>query len=1417
MNYNAIIQKTATITLLIIALTMCLTTGAATALSTYMASAPPIQQSASNPPAIQAAPAQIWTDKADYHPGELVTIYGSGFLANTPVSFVVTKLKDNTTTTWSADSDSQGNLTTTYQIDAEGAPLYNIEATDGTNMAKTTFTDSKVTQTIPVGLSPYGVAYDSGRHCIYVANSRANSVSVISDSTNAVIATIFVGLSPAGVAYDFGTNCVYVANYDSTSVSVISDSTNGVIATIPVGGGFWPAGVAYDFGANCIYVANSAANSVSVISDNTNGVIATIPVGNFPDGVAYNSGRHCIYVANSADYSVSVISDSTNAVIATILVGLCPAGVAYDSGTHCIYVANSADNSVSVISDSTNAVIATIPVGSSPAGVAYNSGTHCIYVADYYGNSVSVISDSTNAVIATIPVGSSPAGVAYDFGANCIYVANNGGASVSVISDSDAPTIKFMISGMDADTSGSIVNIGGTDYTYAQLSAGVTITSWTEGSTHAITATSPVGVSGGTKQYVFSSWTNGNGLTSASGTFTTPSSDTTVTLTYKTQYSVTPYYTVNGGGSPTVTNAVHYTSNGVSSTATPTLGDSGGNAIWADADTSITYTSPIYGTLGQRWIISNSDSTTHTVLASVASSQTVTAAYTLQTATSIQISTPIATAGTAFPITVTVKDQAGATMTSYTGTIHFTSNDIRATLPADYTFQASDQGVKTFTCKLIRAGSTPLTATDTTINSITGSASTTVNPDSLVFIEVGVSAPTLTAGNPVTFSNQGYDQYGNSLDEQPVTYTVNDQTVVGNSVIETVYGTYTVSVTANGVTIIPATFTVNPAALLRINIHVSSATVVAGNSVELSARGYDVYGNDLGPQTLTYMVNGGAVTGNSVTETAAGDYIVSATKLGVEVVSASFHVNPASLATITISLSSTSVTAGTPIAITATGTDQYNNTLGPQTVTFTVNGTPIEGSTVTETKPGDYTVSTTNNVTITPATFHVNHAGADHLIVTSSGSNIVAGGNSQYAISAVDQYGNMWDVSNQTVLGINCPSGSHSWANNIVTVTKAGSWTVTASYAGLTGTAKLTVTHTAVNTITVTPTATTNPAGTPVTYATAAQDIYGNSWDITAQTSWSADNAAGGSWSNSTYTALKAGNWTITCTYATKSAAATLTVTPAPLDHFNVTAPASAIQQTAFSVTVTALDAYGNTLTDFTGTVTLSSSTGSINPSTSGNFTNGVWTGTVTLSSQGSQTITASSNSKTGTSQAITVTAQVTPTPTLNPTVTPTPSPSPSPTPTPTTTPSSTTVIATDTTTQKTYTITVNGNVTAQQITNMTITPNQTNGTAIAFTLTGESGTNGFCNLTIPKAAIPYGTNPTIYIDGAPATNQDYTQDADNYYVWFTTHFSTHQVTIQFAKTTEQSTALWVYLASISAIALISLLIVALFIRKRKK
>jgi hypothetical protein len=80
------------------------------------------------------------------------------------------------------------------------------------------------------------------------------------------------------------------------------------------------------------------------------------------------------------------------------------------------------------------------------------------------------------------------------------------------------------------------------------------------------------------------------------------------------------------------------------------------------------------------------------------------------------------TSGIAFTFTVTALDQFNNVATGYTGTVHFTSSDSLAMLPADATLT---NGTGSFSATLRTSGSHTLTATDTVNSSITGSATIT--------------------------------------------------------------------------------------------------------------------------------------------------------------------------------------------------------------------------------------------------------------------------------------------------------------------------------------------------------------------------------------------------------------------------------------------------------------------------------------------------------------------------------------------------------------------------------------------------------------------------------------------------------------------------------------------------------------------
>ena len=507
--------------------------------------------------------------------------------------------------------------------------------------------------------------------------------------------------------------------------------------------------------------------------------------------------------------------------------------------------------------------------------------------------------------------------------------------------------------------------------------------------------------------------------------------------------------------------------------------------------------------------------------------------------------------------------------------------------------------------------------------------------------------------------------------------------------------------------------------------------------------------------------------------------------------------------------------------LTFTGMGSFQVTLetvGTQTITATDTAT-------------NSVTGTSNSLIVTP------DAAASFAV--SGPSSATAGTTFTLTVIAKDAYGNtataymdtihLSSSDSQAVL----PSDS-TLTNGVgtfqVTLKTVGSKTITATDKvsnSVTGkSSNLAVSHASASTVTITPAASTLTAGLSKTYTATASDLYGNIWDATPATTWTISSGAGGKWINNVYNSSIAGIWTITGTYSLSPYTTTLSVNPGTVDHFALTAPSSATAGTAFSLTVTAQDSQGNTATSFSGSLSLTSSQGSASPATSGFFNSGVWTGSVTLSNAGSITLAVfDGNSHTGSCSPITVTAAVA-TPTPTPTAIPTPASTATPTAAPTTTPNSTPTpitskIEVTTTTGTTNYVIINSdsNITSSQISSATIASNQTaTTTTLSFNVNGQSGTIGFGNMTISKSDIPYGTLPIVYIDGQQAQNQGFNQDSQNYYVWFTTHFSTHQVKVAFTgqpANPKSSMSTFEMAALIALVIIIAVVVVLVIIRIR--
>ena len=117
--------------------------------------------------------------------------------------------------------------------------------------------------------------------------------------------------------------------------------------------------------------------------------------------------------------------------------------------------------------------------------------------------------------------------------------------------------------------------------------------------------------------------------------------------------------------------------------------------------------------------------------------------------------------GVSAGLTVSARDAAGYVDVGYRGRVYFSSSDLAATVPADYTFTAADAGTHTFSLTMGTLGTHSITATDMATRSITGSLAgvgvvgvaasyTAISPARILD-----TRPTVKSGNPTNIGLTG--------------------------------------------------------------------------------------------------------------------------------------------------------------------------------------------------------------------------------------------------------------------------------------------------------------------------------------------------------------------------------------------------------------------------------------------------------------------------------------------------------------------------------------------------------------------------------------------------------------------------------------------------------------------------------------
>jgi hypothetical protein len=171
---------------------------------------------------------------------------------------------------------------------------------------------------------------------------------------------------------------------------------------------------------------------------------------------------------------------------------------------------------------------------------------------------------------------------------------------------------------------------------------------------------------------------------------------------------------------------------------------------------------------------------------------------------------PKPTAGDTVTVTVTALDPLNRPDPTYRGTVHFTSTDLQAVLPVNYTFTASDSGQHSFDLTLKTAGVKRVVVNDTTKVRVIGRVAVTVVAGAATHFAVTNFPLSAKVNRPYAFTVTALDQFGNRATSYLGTVTISSNgsvKIAGAGPVAPAPVTYTFRPFEKGRHLFRATFT----------------------------------------------------------------------------------------------------------------------------------------------------------------------------------------------------------------------------------------------------------------------------------------------------------------------------------------------------------------------------------------------------------------------------------------------------------------------------------------------------------------------------------------------------------------------------------------------------------------------------------
>lgn len=417
---------------------------------------------------------------------------------------------------------------------------------------------------------------------------------------------------------------------------------------------------------------------------------------------------------------------------------------------------------------------------------------------------------------------------------------------------------------------------------------------------------------------------------------------------------------------------------------------------------------------------------------------------------------PAGGAGPAVPfhMTLTVKNSSNGTLTNYRGTVHFTSGDPGAVLPADYTFTTADAGVHTFPFTLSLLGNQTITVTDTHSSGFTGTTTVNVNtiPDMTIALQhAGNFGAGQTGAYTITASNLGGGPSSGTVTVVDTLPSGLSAAAMGGTGWTCTLATVTCTradVLAAGQSYPPITLTVNVSAGASFTVTNGAAVSGGGETVtsddqasdptNIVAPGVDLVASitttqisasqgDTGDTFTANVLNGGSVgTNGTVTFSASLPAALTATNL-------SGTGWTCSVATVSCTRTDVLASAQSYPPVTVTFSVGLNAALGASSISASVSG-------------NDPDTNPANNVASIPV-----EIGAALSIFSNTATQIVtAGVQAQYqvGVDATAAAGTVTFSCSGLPVGASCTFNPPSLANNSVFVTMNVNTTARAALVG---------------------------------------------------------------------------------------------------------------------------------------------------------------------------------------------------------------------------------------------------------------------------------------------------------------------------------------------------------------------------------